>query len=79
MAHSAIWGYLVKWKLKAKQKFWTVQIFFESNVRKHSKFGSPAVNSVWDERFYLFSILQIWLDDVISRKSIFAHLTKTKA
>ena len=27
MAHSAIWGHLVKWKWKAKQKFWTDQKF----------------------------------------------------
>ena len=47
MAHSAIWGQLVKWKWKAKQIFWAVQKFFKTDDRKHSKFGSPVVNCVW--------------------------------
>ena len=31
-----------------------VQKFLKTNVRKHCKFGSPAVNSVRDESFCLF-------------------------
>ena len=31
-----------------------MQNFFESGVRKDIKFGSPAVNSVQDQRFHSF-------------------------
>ena len=46
MAPTAIWGYLVKIKEKAEQKFLTVQTFSETGVRKHSKFSSPTVKGM---------------------------------
>ena len=79
MAHSAIWGHLVKCKDKKpnkKSEQFKVQKFFETGVRKYSKFGS----TVYEMKGFIFvSILQICLDDVVSGKAIFAHLTNTKA